>query len=277
MASIDHEKKEINAKIVYYGPEGAGKAASLRYIYDKISPRMRSELKSVPVIDSSLLSFDFTPFERPKFADYRLRLTLYTLLGGVRNPASWKMILKGADGLVIVLNAAPSALKMAKQSLGQLRKILGDYGVGLNDIPMALQLNGADQSDQGFMKTMVDGLEMRGFPVFLSSLAGGEGLLKTLMAVSRLVMTRINGLDLLSRTLTPGSDSAEMCANATPEVLCSVAPIHETVCAPSGGIDVFVEQQDIKVDHDRVHIPLVVSAPNGGKRRLVVTVMISEK
>jgi len=274
MASVDHEKKEINAKIVYYGPEGAGKAASLRYLYAKISPRMSSELKSVPVIDSSLLSFDFTPFERPTFADYRLRLHLYTLPGAVLNPASWKMILKGADGLVIVLDAAPLALNIAKQSLNQLREILGDYGLGLNDIPAGLQLNGAERSDQGLVETMVDGLGMRGFPVFPSSLAGGEGLLKALTAVSRLVMTRIEKLDLISRTSPPDSDFAETDANGEPEVLAS---IHEAVCDSFGGLDVFVEQQDIKVDHDRVDIPLVVSAPNGGKRRLVVTVMISEK
>src|SRR5690242_6071973 len=102
MALVNHTKREINAKIVYYGPEKAGKATSLRYVYDRVKPELRGAMKAVPASGSSLLFFDFSPFDLPVFEGYRLRLHIYTLQGVVANPAAWKMTLKGVDGLVIV-------------------------------------------------------------------------------------------------------------------------------------------------------------------------------
>src|SRR5512137_12197 len=125
MALVNHAKHEINAKIVYYGHEGAGKRASLQYIYDRIRPALRGELKTLPTGGDSLLFFDFSPFEKPVFGGYRLRFHVYSLTGMVSNPAAWKMTLKGADGLVIVADAAPENLPAARESILLLRDSLG--------------------------------------------------------------------------------------------------------------------------------------------------------
>ncbi|HEX9078618.1 MAG TPA: gliding-motility protein MglA, partial [Desulfuromonadaceae bacterium] len=79
MAIINHAKREINAKIVYFGHEGAGKGTSLQYVYSRIKPSLRGELKVLPTAGSALLFFDFTQFEQPLFNGYRIRFQIYTL------------------------------------------------------------------------------------------------------------------------------------------------------------------------------------------------------
>ena len=93
MAIINNAKREINAKIVYYGHEGAGKGTSLRYLYGRIKPSLRGELKTLLASGGSLLFFDFSPFEQTVFGGYRIRFHIYTLPGKVNNPAAWKMTL----------------------------------------------------------------------------------------------------------------------------------------------------------------------------------------
>ena len=96
MAIVNHTKREINAKIVYYGPEGAGKGTSLRYVYDRIKTSLRGELKILPTAGSALLFFDFSPFEQPVFNGYRIRFHIYTLQGKVANPAAWRNVLRSS-------------------------------------------------------------------------------------------------------------------------------------------------------------------------------------
>ena len=86
MALFNHAKREINAKIVYYGHEDVGKRASLQYIYDRIRPALRGEMKTLPTGGDSLLFFDFSPFEKPVFGGYRLRFHMYSLTGKVSVP-----------------------------------------------------------------------------------------------------------------------------------------------------------------------------------------------
>ena len=141
MALVNHAKKEINAKIVYYGPAGSGKNTALTYIYSRIKPSLRGELKSVPAGADNLLFFDFSPFEAPLPHGYRVRLHVYTLTGTVTNPATWKMTLKGADGIILMVNPAAEYAAEARESVAQLRDFLSAYGVGLHDTPAVLQLN----------------------------------------------------------------------------------------------------------------------------------------
>src|SRR6185369_236006 len=120
MAIINHAKREINAKIVYYGREGVGKRNSLQYIYDRIKPSLRGDLKSPSASGDALFFFDCSPFENPVFGEYRIRFHVYTLPGKVANPAAWKMTLKGTDGLVIVADAAPEHAAAERESISAL-------------------------------------------------------------------------------------------------------------------------------------------------------------
>jgi len=141
MALVNHAKKEINAKIIYFGPPGCGKSTALNYIYSRIRPALRGELKCVPAGGGNLLFFDFSPFEAPLPDGYRFRLHIYTLTGPVTNPATWKMTLKGADGIAIMVDSSPDSLSNAQEGVSQLRDFLSAYGVGLQDTPAILQLN----------------------------------------------------------------------------------------------------------------------------------------
>ena len=217
MALVNHAKREINAKIVYYGPESAGKATSLRYVYDRIKPTLRGNLKTVPVSGSSLLFFDFSPFEHLVFGSYRIRLHIYTLQGLVANPAAWKMTLKGLDGLVFVADASAEEIPVARQSLAWLREVLSGYGVGLDDIPVVLQLNKVDQAGQVVAEELTRDLGLSGRPAFSTTARSGAGVLETLTCLSRLVVGRIGERDDLLRE--PAATGAEKVESPAPVTL----------------------------------------------------------
>jgi signal recognition particle receptor subunit beta len=293
MALVNHAKKEIIAKIVYYGPERVGKDTSLRYVYDRIKPHLRGQLKAVPVGGSSLRVFDFSPFEHPIFGDYRIRFNLYTLHGRVANLAAWKMTLKGADGLVIVADASPESFLAGRQSMVRLREILGSYGVCFDDIPAVLQLNKTETFDQVVSEVAVREMGLRECRVFPASALDGEGVLETLTALSRLVIGRIAERDDVPRgcTVVAGAEMTEVTPADIP--VANVARDndedvwkasqdyrrHQTVStAVSASVSagqVVVAEEGVRVEGGRVLIPLEVSTADGLRQQLIVTVMVA--
>lgn len=286
MALVNHSKREINAKIVYYGPERTGKATSLRYVYDRIKPTLRGILKTVPVSGSSMLFFDFSPFEHAVFGDYRIRLHIYTLQGLVANPAAWKMTLKGLDGLVFVADASLEQASAAQQSLTWLRGVLSGYGVGLDDIPVVLQLNKADQAGQVVTEDLARELGLSGRPALPTSALSGAGVLETLTCLSRLVMGRIGERDDLPReTVVAGAATAESPVPLTPssdqplgldfhETAEQLEAIAEIPFSNDLDLRVAVADSGLAIDGGTVRIPLEVVTP-GGVQRLVVTILIA--
>ncbi|MEI6207241.1 MAG: hypothetical protein WCP20_10690 [Desulfuromonadales bacterium] len=196
MALVNHSKKEINAKIVYYGPAGSGKRTALNYIFSKIKPSLRGELKKVPASEDNLLFFDFSPFEGPLSDGYRVRLHVYTLTGRVTNPATWKMTLKGADGLVIMVDASPGRISDVRESISRLREYLSVYGVGLHDTSAVLQLNRFEREQSvADCEQLVSSLDLAGLPCTLSHAISGEGVLEALTTLSRMTLNRLTETD----------------------------------------------------------------------------------
>ena len=291
MAFVNHAKKEINAKIVYYGPEMVGKATSLRYVYDRIKPRLRGELKTVPVGGSSLRVFDFGPFEQPVFGDYSIRFHMYTLQGRVANLAAWKMILKGTDGLVIVTDTSPENLLAGRRSVGRLREILASYGVCFDDIPTVLQLNKFETSGRIAAEVAIRELGLKECPVFPTCALDGDGVLETLTALSRLVMRRISERDDLPRertvvagvTMTEASpvdlpdtnavdeDNDEDVWNASQEYR-RHQTVSAAVLADVGSGRVVVAEEGVRVEGGKVLIPLEISTFDGVRQQLMLTV-----
>lgn len=292
MAVVNHIKREINVKIVYYGPERSGKSTSLRYVYDRIKPELRGDLKSVPASGSSLLFFDFSPFEQPIFGGYRIRLHLYTLQGRVANPAAWKMTLKGADGLVIVTDAAGEELSSAQQSVVQLREFLVSYGVVLDDLPVVLQLNKADLAGAVDGNSRASDLGLPGSSACLTTAVSGEGVLKALTGLSRIVMGRIGEREDLPRQ--DGSGDASAGETASPDI----QPAGETA-APTEPVSFSMPQEyaetnknsaarvstdelplvaiaegGVRVEGGSIRIPLEVSSA-GGVQRLTISVTVA--
>jgi len=197
MALINHAKREINAKIVYYGREGAGKRNSLQYLFDRIKPSLRGDLKIVPASGDSLLFFDFSPFEQPVYGGYRVRFHMYSLIGAVTNPAAWKMTLKGADGVVIVADPSPELLLANRESISGLRGFLAAYGVGLHDVPCVLQLNRPGSAGRFFEAGIAAELDVPDMRTCFSEDGSGEGVLEALSLLSRDIMARIGQDDAL--------------------------------------------------------------------------------
>jgi signal recognition particle receptor subunit beta len=218
MAIINNAKREINAKIVYYGHEGAGKGTSLRYLYERIKPSLRGELKTLLTSGGSLLFFDFSPFEQPVFGGYRIRFHIYTLPGRVNNPAAWKMTLKGADGVVLVVDAADTT-SVGRQGMENLRGYLASYGMGLHDMPAVLQINKADRNRSATTAATAALLELEQLPACLSTALNGEGVLETFSILSRQIMERISAessLKIAQAPLPPSSLAAPESRAAAP-------------------------------------------------------------
>lgn len=133
MAVINHQKREINAKIVLYGPSGSGKGQLLELIHKRVKPELCGQLKTMPAGQDRLQFFDYTPFESSSLDGFRVRFHIYTITGEVTNPGTWKMTLKGVDGLMFVTGDA--GIKQAVESLRSLRGTLSDYGRELGRLP----------------------------------------------------------------------------------------------------------------------------------------------
>lgn len=184
MAVINHAKREINAKIVYFGPEGVGKGSLFRYIHQRIKPSLCGPLKVMPAGGDQMNFFEFTPFENSCINGYSVKFHFYTMSGVVTNPGTWKMTLKGVDGLAVVLDASSSA-EVASRPLQSIRSILTGYGRDLKEIPSVLLASRTDLAGQR--------LDMSGFMVeqsriFAVSTVTGEGVLQSLAALSQSVM-----------------------------------------------------------------------------------------
>ncbi len=274
MALVNHAKKEINAKIVYYGPPCSGKGTILNYIYTRIKPSLRGEFRSTAAGSDNLLFFDFSPFEAPLPTGYHIRLHIYTLTGVVTNPATWKMILKGSDGIIIVADPAPEHLQETRDAVARLREFLAAYGKGLHETPAVLQLNsttphtpsanGSDYSAE---------IDLSALPVSYSSAASGEGVVAALTTLSRTIIenatTRETGSVTTDDTPIPPKKQEAVEQNTPPPFFSPAPPDTTDGESPS----IVVQSKDIVCAGKELRIPLDIG---WGKtqRRVVVTVIV---
>jgi signal recognition particle receptor subunit beta len=273
MALVNHAKKEINAKIVYFGPAESGKRSALTYIYSRIKPSLRGELKSVPAGADKLLFFDFSPFETPLPNGYRVRLHVYTLSGIVTNPATWKMTLKGADGILFMVNPAAEHAAETRESASQLRDFLSAYGVGLHETPAVLQFNSLTRENRTDEDAAIAAaLDLSMLPTCRSNSASGEGLLEALTTLSRQVLDRITVKNTqFESDIVPASPSSE---SETAE------PARNGMSSDSGDIphadvspQIALLSGEIVSEGGTIRIPLEITQGDA-RRRLLVTVNV---
>lgn len=272
MAIVNHAKKEINAKIVYYGPAGSGKNTALTYIYSRIKPSLRGDLKGVPAGADKLLFFDFSPFETPLPNGYRVRLHVYTLTGTVTNPATWKMTLKGADGIVIMVNAAAELAAEARESVSQLRDLLSAYGIDLHETPAVLQLNSfSHETGTDAAPGIAAALDLSQLAVCSSDAARGEGLLEALTTLSRQILDRVKVREETCEADVAPPHPSEIEAAEPPSH--DLRADHRETLHTGDPLRVAVLSDEIVSEGGKISIPLQI-AEGSALRRVVVTVNI---
>ena len=144
MAFINEQNKEINCKVVYYGPGRSGKSTSLRHIYQNIKEEKRGELISLSNTKDRTLYFDFVPLELGKYKNFQVRLHLYTVPGDVAYEAARKIISKGVDGVVFMADSQLEQLEPNMKSMLELTEMLEDQGSDFATLPMVIQYNKRD-------------------------------------------------------------------------------------------------------------------------------------
>lgn len=200
MALVNQAKREINAKIVFFGPGHAGKGTSLRHVFNKLKPEFRGAMKVMNVQNARMLFFDFTPPGDGNVDGYRVRFHLYTVSGREVDPAAWKMVLKGVDGVVFVADSAPQQLDENRAGMESLLAYLNGYGQTLGSVPAVLQLNKSDLPDALAQAELERVLNPSGLPSFKASSQQGEGVLQALMSLvkSILVGLRAKGAEAIA-------------------------------------------------------------------------------
>src|SRR5437588_9277078 len=144
MTFINYASREINCKIVYYGPGLCGKTTNLQFIYDSTAAQAKGKLISLATETDRTLFFDFMPLELGTVRGFKTRFHLYTVPGQVFYEASRKLILKGVDGVVFVADSQEERMDANIESLHNLEENLRDYGYDFGKIPYVLQLNKRD-------------------------------------------------------------------------------------------------------------------------------------
>ena len=191
MSFINYSSREINCKIVYYGPGLCGKTTNLQYIYNKTNPEAKGKMISLATETERTLFFDFLPLELGTVRGFKTRFHLYTVPGQVFYDASRKLILKGVDGVVFVADSQIERMEANIESLENLRTNLSEQGYNLDKLPYVVQYNKRDLPTALPADEMYRQLNFKGEPTFEAVAMSGTGVFDTLKAVAKLVLTEL--------------------------------------------------------------------------------------
>mgnify|MGYP001028058735 FL=1 len=201
MAMINLKKKEVQAKIVYYGPGRGGKTTNLEYIYKKFRSRIQTEMVTIKTHGDRTLFFDFLPIEIGKIKGYDIRIQLYTVPGQVKYESTRRLVLRGVDGIVFVADSLAVRRKENVLSLKSLADNLGSYKKNILEIPLVFQYNKRDLLEEGIPLLPVEWLEKDlnaklKAPSFEASALKGPNVVQTMK--KSIIMT----IDSLRKDLT---------------------------------------------------------------------------
>jgi len=191
MSFINYLSREINCKIVYYGPGLCGKTTNLQYIYNKTNPEAKGKMISLATETERTLFFDFLPLALGEIRGFKTRFHLYTVPGQVFYDASRKLILKGVDGVVFVADSQIARMEANLESMENLRTNLAEQGYSLDKLPHVIQYNKRDMPSVAPVDELRSLLNPNGMPDFEAIATTGEGVFDTLKAVAKLVLTEL--------------------------------------------------------------------------------------
>jgi len=192
MTFINYASREINCKIVYYGPGLCGKTTNLQHIYDKSNVGTKGKLISLATETDRTLFFDFLPLELGTVRGFKTRFHLYTVPGQVFYDASRKLILKGVDGVIFVADSQEERMDANLEALDNLVTNLKGQGYDFNTIPYVLQFNKRDLPTAMPVEEMKKVLCRRNEPIVEACASKGTGVFETLRAVAKVVLQELN-------------------------------------------------------------------------------------
>ena len=192
MSMINYASREINCKLVYYGPGLGGKTTNLEHVYGKVQPNTRGKLISLATETDRTLFFDFLPLDLGSVRGFRTRFHLYTVPGQVFYDASRKLILKGVDGVIFVADSQEARMDANMESLDNLKTNLHENGFDLALVPYALQFNKRDLAGAVPYDVMLRALNIKSEPTFEAVAPKGVGVFETLKAVAKQVLHELS-------------------------------------------------------------------------------------
>ncbi|SRR5512135_2183012 len=188
MSMINYASREINCKLVYYGPGLGGKTTNIEYVYNKVQPETRGKLISLATEQERTLFFDFLPVDLGSIRGFKTRFHLYTVPGQVYYNASRRLILKGVDGVVFVGDSQPERMDANVASMQNLYENLAEYGYDPATLPLVIQYNKRDLAGCVPVHELRAQLNPDNLPDFEAVAITGEGVFDTLKAVSKMVL-----------------------------------------------------------------------------------------
>lgn len=199
MAFINKSAKEIQVKIVYYGPGRCGKTTNLLYINQKMNAQFMGKMISIDTRGDKTLFFDFLPLSLGKIRGFSIRVQLYTVPGQVLYNESRKMVLKGVDGVVFVADSMEVQQQANVESLQNLRDNLADDNLDLDELPLVLQFNKRDLEgsvipvlDEAALNHDLNSLLKNPAPAVMASALQGPGVFDTLREVSKITIKSVH-------------------------------------------------------------------------------------
>ena len=191
MSFINYMAREINCKIVYYGPGLCGKTTNLQYIYERTNPEAKGKMISLATETERTLFFDFLPLSLGEIRGFKTRFHLYTVPGQVFYDASRKLILKGVDGVIFVADSQLERLEANQESVDNLKTNLAEQGYSLEKIPYVVQYNKRDLPNVVSVEELRPLINPMGVPDYEAVARTGVGVFDTLKSVIKLVLTEL--------------------------------------------------------------------------------------
>jgi len=192
MSLINYSSREINCKIVYYGPGLCGKTTNIQHVYNKVAPETKGKLITLATEMDRTLFFDFLPLELGTVKGFKTRFHLYTVPGQVYYDASRKLILRGVDGIVFVADSQTARYDANIESLYNLHENLEEYKLKLDEIPFVLQYNKRDMPDVISVEELESELNPEQHPSVEAVAVQGTGVFDTLKAVAKGVLAKLS-------------------------------------------------------------------------------------
>ncbi len=188
---INWKLRELNLKIVYYGPAMSGKTTNLQYIHAHTNPKMRGELVSLKTREDRTIFFDFLQLELGEIKGLKPKFNLYTVPGQVLYEASRKLVLQGADGVVFVADSQMARLPDNIQSFKTMKQQLTELGLDPQRMPIVVQFNKRDLPGTTPAPVLSRLLASNGAPTFESVATEGRGVFETLKTSINLVISQV--------------------------------------------------------------------------------------